>query len=84
MTSTLDDRKNAFENKFKHDEELRFKVNSKAVSLFGLWAAQQLGITGAAAEAYADEVVDSDFDEPGIQDVLRKIDHLLHFAEALG
>lgn len=73
MTSSFDDRQKAFENKFKVDEEFRFKVNARAVKLFGYWAAQQLGITGADADAYAEEVVDSDFDEPGIQDVLRKV-----------
>lgn len=73
MTSSFDDRQKAFENKFKVDEEFRFKVNAKAVKLFGHWVAAQLGLTGADAEAYAEEVVDSDFDEPGIQDVLRKV-----------
>jgi hypothetical protein len=71
--STFDNREQAFENKYAKDEEFRFKVNAKAVKLFGLWAAGQLGKTGDAAAAYADEVVDSDFDEPGIQDVLRKV-----------
>lgn len=73
MTS-LDDRKQAFENKFKMDEEFRFKVNARAVRLMGLWAAEQLGFGGGAeAEAYADEVVDADFEEPGNQDVFRKV-----------
>ncbi|MFN7114080.1 MAG: DUF1476 domain-containing protein [Alphaproteobacteria bacterium] len=71
--SSLDDRKQAFENKFKMDEEFRFKVNSRAVKLLGYWAAEQLGITGAEADAYAEEVVDSDFEEPGNQDVFRKV-----------
>jgi len=73
MTSSLDDRKQAFENKFKMDEETRFKINAKAVKLMGFWAAAQLGLTGAEAEAYADEVVDADFEEPGNQDVFRKV-----------
>jgi len=69
----FDDREKAFENKFKHDQELQFKVQSKAVKLFGAWAAGKLGKTGADVEAYAAEVLDSDFDEPGIKDVLRKV-----------
>jgi hypothetical protein len=73
MTSGFDDRQKAAENKFKMDEDFRFKVQSRAVHYFGLWAAQQLGISGADAEVYADQVVDSDFDEPGIKDVLRKV-----------
>ncbi|MEZ0259677.1 MAG: DUF1476 domain-containing protein [Alphaproteobacteria bacterium] len=69
----FDDREKAFENKFKHDQELQFKVQSKAVKLFGTWAAGKLGKTGPDVEAYAAEVLDSDFDEPGIKDVLRKV-----------
>jgi hypothetical protein len=73
MTASFDDRQKAFENKFKHDEELRFKVQSKAVRLFGLWAAEKLGKKGNDAQTYADEVLDADFEEHGIQDVLRKV-----------
>ncbi len=74
MTSSMDDRQKAFENRFKMDEELRFKVQIRATKLFGIWAATKLGITGDDAVAkYADEVIDADFDEPGIQDVLRKV-----------
>lgn len=73
MTSSIDDRQKAFENKFKLDEEQRFKANIKAVRLLGLLVAEKLGLTGEYAEKYAEEVVDSDFDEPGIQDVLRKV-----------
>lgn len=72
--SSIDERQKAFENRFKVDEELRFKVQSKATKLFGAWAAGKLGITGAAEiEAYANEVLEADFEEPGIQDVLRKV-----------
>ena len=69
----FDDRQKNFENKFKLDEEAQFKLQARAVRLFGLWAAKQLGMSGADADAYAEEVVDSDFDEPGIQDVIRKV-----------
>ncbi len=73
MTNSFDERQKAFENKAKIDEEIRFKLNAKAVKLFGFWAAAQLGLTGAAADTYAEAVMDADFDEPGIQDVLRKV-----------
>ena len=74
MTPGFDDREKAFENKFKHDQDLQFKVQSKAVKLFGIWVAGKLGITEPAkVEAYAQDVLDSDFDEPGIKDVLRKV-----------
>lgn len=70
---TLDNRKDAFEAKFKHDEELQFRVNTRTSKIFGLWAAEKLGLSGAEAEAYAGMVVDADFDEPGFDDVLRKV-----------
>ena len=71
--TTFDDRKDAFEKKFAHDEELRFKATARRNKLFGLWAAGQLGKTGADAEAYAKKVVLADFEEAGDDDVLRKV-----------
>lgn len=71
--TTFDDRKNAFENKFAHDEELRFKSMARRNKLFGLWAAGQLGKQGADADAYAKTVVMADFQEAGDDDVLRKV-----------
>jgi hypothetical protein len=41
--------------------------------LLGLWAAGLLGKSGAEADAYAKDVVMSDFEEPGDDDVLRKV-----------
>ncbi len=67
------DREKAFENKFKRDQEFDFKVNARRNKLLGIWAAEQLSLDGAAAEAYAKEVVASDFDEPGDDDVLQKV-----------
>ncbi len=71
--STFDKREKGFENKFKHDEELQFKTEARRNKLLGLWAAELLGLAGADAQAYAAEVVQSDFDEPGDDDVLRKV-----------
>lgn len=71
--STFDDRENAFENKFAHDEEMRFKADARRNKLLGLWAADLLGKTGDDAEAYAKEVVISDFEEAGHEDVVRKV-----------
>lgn len=73
MTSSFDDRQKAFENKFQMDEEFRFKVNARAVRLLGVWAAGKMGVTGAEADKYAEDVLDADFDEPGVGDVLRKV-----------
>lgn len=71
--TTFDDRENAFENKFAHDEELRFKAEARRNKLLGLWAAGLMGKTGEAADAYAMEVVAADFAEAGDEDVLRKV-----------
>ncbi len=71
--SGMDDRKNAFENKFAHDEALKFKATARRNKLLGLWAAEKMGKSGADADAYAKEVIRSDFEEPGDDDVFRKI-----------
>ena len=69
----FDQREKAFEAKFQKDQELKFRVTARRNKLLGLWVAQQLGLEGGDAEAYAKEVVASDFDEPGDDDVLRKV-----------
>lgn len=71
--TTFDDRENAFENKFAHDEEMQFKAQARANKLLGLWAAELLGKSGDDAEAYAKEVIHADFEEAGHEDVFRKI-----------
>jgi hypothetical protein len=71
--TTFDKREEGFEKKFAHDEELRFKAMARRNKLLGLWAAGQLGKTGADADAYAKEVVLADFEEVGDNDVLRKV-----------
>jgi len=71
--TTFDERKNAFEQKFAHDEELRFKATARRNKLLGLWAADKLGKSGAEAEAYAKSVVVADFEEAGDEDVVRKL-----------
>jgi hypothetical protein len=71
--STFDQRKDAFENKFAHDEELRFKATARRNKLLGLWAAEKLGKSGADADAYAKSVVVADFEEAGDEDVVRKV-----------
>lgn len=71
--SGLDDRENAFENKFAHDQELEFKAVARRNKLLGLWAAGEMGLEGDDAEAYAKEVVVADFEEAGDEDVFRKV-----------
>jgi hypothetical protein len=69
----FNEREMAFEAKFKLDEELRFKATARRNKLLGLWAAEQMGLNEGEAEAYAKEVVKSDFEEPGDDDVLQKV-----------
>jgi hypothetical protein len=71
--TTFDKREDGFEKKFAHDEELLFKASARRNKLLGLWAAEKLGLSGPAAEAYAKDVVVADFEESGDQDVFRKI-----------
>lgn len=71
--STFDERESAFENKFAHDAEMQFKAEARRNKLLGLWAAGLLGKSGTEAEDYAKDVVMSDFEEPGHEDVYRKV-----------
>jgi hypothetical protein len=71
--SQFDDREKGYEQKYKHDKELDFKINARRNRLLGLWAAGQLQIHGAEAEAYAKSVVMADFDRPGDDDVVEKV-----------
>jgi hypothetical protein len=71
--STFDEREKGFEAKYKHDQESLFKVTARRNKLLGLWAAEQLGLSGAEAEAYARSIVAADFEKPGDDDVLQKV-----------
>ena len=71
--TTFDKREEGFEKKFAHDEELKFKASARRNKLLGLWAAEKLGLTGAAADAYSKEVIAADFEEAGDEDVFRKV-----------
>jgi hypothetical protein len=72
MTS-FDERERAFETKFAHDEEMKFRITARRNRLLGQWAARQMGLTEAEAESYAKDVVRSDFEEAGDHDVIRKV-----------
>lgn len=71
--TTFRDREKQFEEKFRHDEELRFKVLARRDKLVGLWAAELMGIEGQEADAYAREVVRADLELPGDDDVIQKL-----------
>ncbi|HUU24334.1 MAG TPA: DUF1476 domain-containing protein [Methyloceanibacter sp.] len=71
--TNFDDREKSFERKFALDAELQFKSTAKRNKLLGLWAAEKMGLSGDDAQAYAREVVKADLEEPGEEDVFRKI-----------
>lgn len=71
--STFDKRQKGYESKFAHDEELRFKATARRNKLLGRWAAEKIGLTGEEAEHYAKGVVLADLEEPGEEDVFRKV-----------
>jgi hypothetical protein len=69
----FDDRERAFETKFAHDEEMKFRVLARRNRLLGEWAARKMGLSEAEAEAYAKDVIRADFEEAGDGDVIRKV-----------
>lgn len=71
--TTFDERENAFENKYAHDAEMQFKADARRNKLLGLWAADLMGKSAEEASTYATEVVKSDFEEAGHEDVYRKV-----------
>ena len=70
--AAFDEREKDFEARFKHDQELQFKVKARRNRLLGLWAAERMGLSGEAADRYAREVVDAEFDG-GDQHVVAKL-----------
>ena len=73
MADAYGDREKGFEAKYKLDEENRFKVDARRNKLLGEWLAFQFGFTSDAVAEYAKEVVISDLDEPGQEDVVHKV-----------
>jgi hypothetical protein len=67
------DREKDFEARYAHDQELRFRIEARRNRLLGLWAAEKLGKTGDDAASYAREVVASDFEKAGEEDVFEKV-----------
>ena len=71
--TTFDDRERAFETKYARDEEMQFRIIARRNRLLGQWAARQMGLSEVESESYAKDVVRSDFEEAGDQDVVRKV-----------
>ena len=71
--NTFEEREKGYESKFAHDEEMRFKANARRNKLLGLWAAEKMGLAGPAAETYAKEIIKTDLEDAGADDVFRKV-----------
>jgi hypothetical protein len=71
--TTFDDRERMEETRFKHDQELTFKARNRGNRMFGLWVAQQLGLSGEEATSYAKDIVAVDFEAPGDDDIFAKV-----------
>lgn len=70
---SMDDRQKGFETKYALDQQMMFKIEARASKLVGNWAAGKLGMSAEETATYAREVVASNLDEPGFDDVKRKV-----------
>jgi hypothetical protein len=71
--TTFDEREKSFEKKFAHDQDLKFKAESRRNRMLGEWAAGKLGLAGADVDDYVKAVRKADLAEKGDDDVLRKV-----------
>jgi hypothetical protein len=90
MSGVFPDREKAFEDKWAHDEELRFKVLARRNKLLGLWAASEMGLKAAQADDYAKAIIQAELTKEGDEAVFQKLradfaaakiartDHFLH------
>lgn len=67
-----------FEKKFSHDEEKRFKVQSRCARLLGIWAAEKLNMDKAEADEYARDIVALSLQKAGLQGIKNKVYEDLH------
>jgi len=71
--TTFDEREKAFEKKFAHDQDLRFKAEARRNRMLAEWAAGKMGLSGEAVDDYIKAVRKADLAEKGDDDVLRKV-----------
>src|SRR5215218_9033883 len=69
----FNDRERAFESKFAHDEEMKFRMIARRNRLLGEWAARKMGLSEEETASYAKDVIRADFEEAGDEDVVRKV-----------
>jgi len=73
MSDSFSNREKGEERKYEMDQQMLFRAESRRNKLLGLWLAEIFGMTGEDADTYAKQVVVADMDEPGIEDVMRKV-----------
>jgi hypothetical protein len=73
MSGGFDEREKGYESKWAHDEDLRFRAMARRNKLLGHWAAEMLGLTGAATESYANVLLDMEVKGAPDEDFVRKI-----------
>ena len=73
MTDAFQNREKGFERKYQMDRDQEFRVQARRDKLFGAWLAERFGLSGDEAEAYTLEVVDSNFEKPGDDDMMDKV-----------
>ncbi|ESQ76505.1 DUF1476 domain-containing protein [Asticcacaulis sp. BYS171W] len=71
--TTFDDRSKGFEAQFAHSEDLEFKAVARRNRMIGIWAGEKMGLSGDNLENYAKAVIRADFEQPGEEDVIRKV-----------
>lgn len=71
--SKLNDRENAFEKKYAHDEKMNFKIEARCSKLYGLWVAEKLGFSATDALAYAGDIISANLEKPGFENVHKKV-----------
>jgi len=71
--TTFDEREHAFEQKFAHDQEIRFRVHAVRNRLLGQWAAQTLHLRPAEAEAYATSLAQADVARFHDDEIIKKV-----------
>ncbi|MBU3733509.1 MAG: DUF1476 domain-containing protein [Candidatus Fonsibacter sp.] len=71
--NNFNDREKGFERKFANDQEVEFKISAKRNKLLGTWVASILNLNEEQKKNYITEVIKSDFQEAGDEDVFKKI-----------
>jgi hypothetical protein len=69
----FDNREKGFERKYANDQEVEFKIDAKRNKLLANWVADILKFNEEQKKNYTAEVIKSDFQESGHEDVFQKV-----------